>query len=68
MSLYYDDLYIGYWDIEKIKELLKRKFYWLDINVDVEDYVRIYFIYQRKAISIYKFYGKLVSLLTLLRL
>jgi len=42
MSLYHNDLYVGHWGIEKIKELLKRKFYWPDINTNVENYVRIY--------------------------
>ena len=64
MSLYHDDLHTKHWSIEKTKELLKRKFYWPDINTDVENYIKTYPICQRKTINTYKPYKKLISLPT----
>jgi hypothetical protein len=59
MSLYYDDLYIRYFGIEKIIELFKRKFYWSNIDTDVQDYIKTCPICQGKAVNTYKPYRKL---------
>ncbi len=35
INLYYDDLYIRYFGIEKTIKLFKYKFYWFNINTNV---------------------------------
>jgi len=59
INLYYDDLYTKHFGIEKIVELFKHKFYWSDIDIDVQNYIKICPICQGKVVNVYKLYRKL---------
>ncbi len=39
ISRHHDDLLVGYFGIDKTKELIARKYYWLTLRRDVETYV-----------------------------
>ena len=42
LRLYYNDLFAGYFDNEKIFELFRKKFYWEGLTNNIKDYIFIY--------------------------
>ena len=40
ISRYHDNPLAGHFDIEKTRELIARKYYWLTLRRDIKDYVR----------------------------
>ena len=64
LTLYHDDPHAGHWGVDKTLELLKRKFFWKNMRVDVEDYVRTCPVCQGNAIGTHKPYGRLTPLRT----
>ena len=62
LTLYHDDPHAGHWGVDKTLELLKRKFFWKNMRVDVEDYVRTCPVCQGNAIGTHKPYGRLTPL------
>lgn len=45
INIYYNNLLVEYFDIEKTWELVAHKYYWLILKVDVEYYVKEYNVY-----------------------
>ena len=59
LKLYYDDPLAGHFGRDRTEELLKRKFYWKNMTLDVRDYVLGCQICQGAVSKKHKPYGKL---------
>ena len=62
ISYHHDDLLIGHFDIDKIKELIGRKYYWPSLKKDVKSYVRGCDVCLALKAVRHKLYGDLQSL------
>ena len=62
ISRYYNDLLAGYFGIEKMKELVGRKYYWPSLKKDVGNYIRGCDVCLTSKAVRYKPYGDLQSL------
>ena len=63
IKLYYNNPLVEYYRIEKILELLKRSWYWENIETNIHVYYKECNICQRVKAKRYIFYGLLNSLL-----
>ena len=62
MKIYHNDLYINYFKIKKIINLLYRKYYQQSLHKNIKKYVETCNIYQYIKILYYKLYDELASL------
>ena len=62
ISRHHDDPLAGHFGIEKIRELIAQKYYWLTLRRDVEDYVRGCDVYLALKAVQHKLYDDLQSL------
>ncbi len=62
ISRYYDDPLADHFGIEKIRELIARKYYWPTLRTDVESYVKGCDVCLASKSVRYKVYGDLQSL------
>ena len=62
LRLYHDEPTAGHWGVQKIMELLQRKFKWEGIKTDIKEYICICPICQGNSAPRYKPYGQLEPL------
>jgi hypothetical protein len=62
LNLYHDDPLAGHFGRARTEELLKRKFHWINIHSDVNEYVKGCTVCQGAAAPRHRPYGKLESL------
>ncbi len=62
ISRHHDDSLVGYFGIEKIWELIVRKYYWLTLRANVKSYVKGYNVCLASKLVKHKLYGYLQSL------
>ena len=62
ISRHHNDLLVGHFGIDKITELVSRKYYWPSLRKDVENYVRGCDVYLASKAVRHKPYGDLQSL------
>ncbi len=59
ISRYYDNPHVGHFSIEKIQELIARKYYWLMLQRDIEAYIKGYDVCLTLKTICHKPYGDL---------
>ena len=59
MNRHHNDLFAGHFGIDKIRELVDRKYCWLSLRKDVENYFRGYDVYLTLKTVRHKLYGDL---------
>ena len=59
LKRYYNNPLAEYFEVEKIFELINRKYFWKDIKADVKEYVNTYNVYQRVKVKRYRSYSEL---------
>ena len=62
MSKHHDDPHAGHYGAERTSELLRRKYYWEQLEQDVSDYIKSCNACQMQAIHRHKPYGEMQSL------
>lgn len=62
INRHYNNPLAGHFDINKTKELISRKYYWLSLKKDVEAYVKGYDVCLALKAVRHKYYGNLYSL------
>lgn len=56
MSRHYNDLFAKYFEIDKTRELIAKKYYWSTIWADVETYIKGCHVYLTSKVERYKLY------------
>jgi hypothetical protein len=62
IELYHDALWVGHFGRNRTEEMLRRKFYWTNLQADVAEYVKTCAVCQGTAAPRRRPYGELESL------